>query len=118
MSDRYKSYFDGLRQQDEELYSAGADLTPSPEQISHHLIDTDYHGNLYMTDSQKKKRNINHSEVGALELLSQSLNQPDPILPISYYTERTKQEEKNDALLFNQGFGINPSTGKSTQHTN
>jgi hypothetical protein len=130
MSKRYDDYFNKLKEQHDELYSAGADLTPSPEDLTNNLIDTDYHGNLYMSDSQHSKRSRNNDKVGGVELLNQQ-REPDPILPISYYYGKTitpeikqhlqdanqkqAQQDKMNALLFSQGFGVNPTTGKSTK---
>jgi hypothetical protein len=131
MSKRYDDYFNKLKEQHDELYSAGTDLTPSPEDLTNNLIDTDYHGNLYMTDTQHSKRGRNNDKVGGVELLNNQQRQPDPILPISYYYGKTitpeikehlqnanqkqAQQDKMNALLFGQGFGVNPSTGKSTK---
>mgnify|MGYP003626935416 FL=1 len=131
MSKRYDDYFNKLKEQHDELYSAGTDLTPSPEDLTNNLMDTDYHGNLYMTDSQHSKRSRNNDKVGGVELLNNQQRQPDPILPISYYYGKTitpeikqhlphanqkqAQQDTMNALLFGQGFGINPATGKSTK---
>jgi len=123
---RYDNYFNELKKHNDNQYSAGSNLNPDKIELTNDIHNQDYYANLHYTDTHNSNIRRNNDKVGGVELLDRR----EPILPISAYLSKTvpaelkqhiksanqKQAEKDrvNALLFGQGFGINPTTGKST----
>jgi len=127
---RYNTYFSKLREHHSQKYSRGSDLTPqedpemSNRMLLNKLLNPDYNANLHLSDTDNANHRRSMDTVGGLELL----NRPAP-LPLSYYegketpetmakmAEKEKEQREKQRireLLFNQGFGTDPNTGKPT----
>ena len=123
---RYDNYFNELKKHNNKQYSAGSNLNPDKIELTNDIHNQDYHGNLHYSDTHNSNVRRNNDKVGGVELLDNR----EPILPISAYygkevptdlkehikSANQKQAEKDriNALLFSQGFGVNPTTGENT----